>query len=256
MSSILSACLVLYHCGDELAQALRCIQNADVEVDVYLADNTPADPTADKMQWLFPGVIVLPQKGNVGFGRANNAVLPRLQSRYHLIMNPDVTFAPDLLGRMISYMETHPNIAVLTPRVLNEDGSEQFLPKKRISVHYLLGGLLESLGGPFRRWRNEFTLADMDVQRPVPVEFATGCFLMIRTEVFRKLNGFDPRFFLYQEDSDLSMRILEENLGSIIYHPDMKVTHRWARENTRTFRGRMRQIRSVCKYFLKWGVTW
>ena len=255
MVPILSACLVLYHCGDELTHALRCIQSADVEVEVYLADNTPEEPTAEKMQWLFPGITVLPQKGNVGFGRANNAVLPYLKSKYHLIMNPDVTFDPDLLGRMIGYMETHPNIAVLTPRVLNEDGSEQYLPKKRISVHYLLSGMFERFGGIFRRWRNEFTLADVEVRHPVPVEFATGCFLFIRTEIFRKLNGFDPRFFLYQEDSDLSRRILEQKLGSIVYHPDMTVTHRWARENTRTFKGRMRQIRSVFKYFLKWGVT-
>ena len=88
------------------------------------------------------------------------------------------------------------------------------------------------------------------------MEFATGCFLLIRTEIFVRLKGFDPRFFLYQEDSDLSRRILEENLGSIVYHPAMQVTHQWARENTRTMKGRMRQIRSVFKYFLKWGVTW
>lgn len=256
MSSILSACLVLYHCGDELTHALRCIQNADIEVDVYLVDNSPEEPTAEKMQWLFPGITVLPQKGNIGFGRANNAVLPHLRSRYHLIMNPDVTFDPGLLSRMISYMETHPNIAVLTPRVMNEDGTEQFLPKKRISVHYLLSGLFERFGGVFRRWRNEFTMADLDVVHPVPVEFATGCFLFIRTDVFLRLNGFDPRFFLYQEDSDLSRRVLERRLGSIVYHPDMCITHRWSRENTRTFRGRMRQIRSACKYFMKWGISW
>lgn len=256
MLSPLSACVVLYHCGDEVFDALRCLENTRIEVAVYLSDNSPEEITADKLQWKFPGVTILPQKGNIGFGRANNAVLPYLQSRYHLIMNPDVTFEPDLLPRMVSYMDAHPNIAILTPRVLNEDGSEQYLPKKRISVHYLLGGLLESLGGIFRRWREDFTLADLDVRSPIPVEFATGCFLLIRTSVFQKLEGFDPRFFLYQEDSDLSRRVLEQNLGSIVYHPDMTVTHRWARENTRTMKGRMRQIRSVCKYFLKWGVSW
>ena len=99
-------------------------------------------------------------------------------------------------------------------------------------------------------------MSDMDIVYPVPVEFATGCFLFIRTEIFKKLEGFDPRFFLYQEDSDLSRRILEERLGSIVYHPDMCVTHKWARENTRTFKGRMRQMASVFKYFLKWGITW
>ena len=124
------------------------------------------------------------------------------------------------------------------------------------SVHYLLGGLLESWGGLFRRWREEYTLADLDIRGPLPVEFATGCFMFIRTSVFQKLEGFDPRFFLYQEDSDLSRRILEMNLGSIVYHPDMVVTHRWARENTRTLRGCMRQVRSIFKYFLKWGISW
>ena len=54
------------------------------------------------------------------------------------------------------YMEAHPNIAILTPRVLNEDGTEQYLPKKRISVHYLLGGLFENYGKLFRRWRADF----------------------------------------------------------------------------------------------------
>ena len=99
-------------------------------------------------------------------------------------------------------------------------------------------------------------MADMEIRGPIPVEFATGCFIFIRTAVFQQLQGFDPRFFLYQEDTDLSRRILEEDLGSIVYHPDMVVTHRWARENTRTMKGRIRQIRSVCKYFLKWGITW
>ena len=256
MASVLSACLVLYHCGEELDRALSCLQASDLEVAVYLCDNSPEDPTADRVQWSFPGITVLPQPGNVGFGRANNAVIPYLKSRYHLMMNPDVTFDPTLLSRMIAYMEEHPNIAVLTPRVLNTDGSEQFLPKKRITVHYLLGGLLENLGGPFRRWRQEFTLADVEVRLPIPVEFATGCFLLIRTEIFRELGGFDPRFFLYQEDSDLSRRVLEEGKGSIVYHPDMTVTHAWARENTRTSRGRMRQIRSAIKYLAKWGITW
>ena len=94
MASILSACIVLYHCGDELTHALRCVQNADLEVDMFLSDNSPQDLTAEKMQWLFPGITVLPQKSNTGFGRANNAVLPFLHSKYHLIMNPDVSFDP------------------------------------------------------------------------------------------------------------------------------------------------------------------
>lgn len=77
---------------------------------------------------------------------------------------------------------------------------------------------------------------------------------MIRTKTFRELKGFDERFFLYQEDSDLSRRAGQ--LGPIIYHPDMCVTHNWARENTRSLKGILRQMRSVCQFFMKWGIEW
>jgi len=201
-----------------------------------------------------PGANFLPQTGNLGFGRANNVVLPLLKSRYHLLVNPDVTFPPDLISRMVAYMDEHPEITILTPRVFSPDGTEQFLPKKQPTIRYLLGGRLEKLGGPFRRWRAEYTLAEAGIAAPTAVGFATGCFLLIRTSVFRQLKGFDPRFFLYQEDSDLSRRAME--LGPIVYHPEMCLTHAWARENTRTLKGNLRQVSSIIKFFMKWGWKW
>lgn len=251
----LSACIVLYHAGDEALQAVRCLDESDLAVTVYLVDNSPQDDTAQRIAWMCPGVRVLPQDHNLGFGRANNQVLDLLKSDYHLLCNPDVTFDKNLLTRMVAYMDAHPDVTVLTPRVLNPDGSEQFLPKLQPSVRFLLGGFLENLGGPFRAWRKEYTMEDKHVARPIDADFATGCFLLIRTKTFLRLHGFDPRFFLYQEDSDLCRRVLAEG-GKIVYHPDMCVTHLWARENKRTFRGVMRQTSSVCRYFFKWGWKW
>ena len=165
-----------------------------------------------------------------------------------------VTFPPELIGRMTAWMDAHPEAVILTPKVMNPDGTEQFLPKGEVTIRNLLGGRLERLGGCFRRWRRAYTLADVQVTEPREVQFATGCFLFIRTEAFRKLQGFDPRFFLYQEDTDLGRRARE--LGKIIYHPDMVITHAWARENTRTLKGNLLQIQSIFKYFHKWGWKW
>jgi len=181
-------------------------------------------------------------------------VIPNLRSRYHLICNPDVTFPPDLLSRMVAFMEQHPDIAILTPHVVNADGTEQFLPKRHPTIRYLLGGRLEKRGSPFSDWRAEYTMANAALTVPTSVEYATGCFMLVRTAYFRQLNGFNEKFFLYHEDSDLSRRMLRK--GAIVYHPDMTVTHRWSRENTRTFKGRFRQMRSVFKYFMKWGISW
>mgnify|MGYP001072697918 CR=1 FL=1 len=237
-----SACVVLYRSGEQALETLQCLEASRPRPEIFVVDNHSGDGLAARVAERFPDIRLLPQAENLGFGRGNNVVLPLLHSEYHLLCNPDVTFPPELLDRMTAWMDAHPEAVILTPRVMNQDGTEQFLPKGEITVRHLLGGRLERLGGCFRRWRREFTLADARVTGPRKVHFATGCFLLIRTEAFRTLRGFDPRFFLYQEDSDLSRRA--EQLGDIVYHPDMVVTHAWARENTRTLRGNLRQQNS------------
>ena len=251
---VISACMVLYQPGEEILAAGASLAASDVPVQTVLVDNSPGTDMVAQLRQMLPRAKYLPMQENVGFGRGNNAALPYLNSHFHLLMNPDVTFPPDLLCRMATYMAEHPEAAVLTPRVLNPDGTEQYLPKRQPSVRYLLGGFLEKLGWPFTQWRRAYTLADRTISVPVEVEFATGCFLMIRTEVLQKLRGFDQRFFMYQEDSDLSRRVLSQ--GKIIYHPDMVITHYWHRDNTRTLKGIWRQVTSVMKFFRKWGFKW
>ncbi|MBQ9324882.1 MAG: glycosyltransferase family 2 protein [Clostridia bacterium] len=249
-----SACMVLYHSDKSVENTARCIAESTVPVSLYVVDNSPEDVTAQFVQLECPDAVILPQKKNIGYGRANNAVIPLLRSRYHLILNPDITFAPDLIERMIQYMDQHEDVVILTPRVLNPDGTEQFLPRRRPTVRYLLGGPLEKHGDPFAAWRREFTLADEDISEPVEVEFATGCFLLIRTHAFYRMQGFDPRFFLYHEDTDLSLKALR--MGKIVYHPQMCVTHAWNRGSAHSKKLLMMHISSTIKYFAKWGLKW
>ena len=256
MAPILSACLVMYRCRDEIDVALRCIQNADLEVSVFLVDNSPEEMTAERLKWAFPGVVVLPQERNVGLTRAHNAVLDHLSGKYHLILDPGVSFNPHLLRRMVSYMEAHPNIAVLTPRFFSEDGTEFFFPRRQLSVRYLLGSMFSSLGGIFRRWQREYTLADQEVEMPAPVESAPITCMLVRTEVFRQLGGFDPHFTRTQEDADLCRRILDARLGSIVYHPDLRVLYRPSGNPANLFANRTHHFSAVLRYFMKWGISW
>ena len=256
MPPILSACLVMYRCGDEIDVALRCIQNADLEVSVFLSDNSPEEMTAERLKWAFPGIVVLPQEKNVGISKAHNAVLPQLQSKYHLLLDSGISFHPSLLRRMVSYMEAHPNIAVLSPRFFSEDGEELFFPRKQLSLRFLTGSMLSGFGGFFRKWLNEYTMADQNVEMPVPIDTAPIHFMLIRTEVFRKLNGFDPRFARLQEDADLCRSIRDNRLGSIVFHPDMQVVFRKEANTTLLFANHIHSSRTVLRYFIKWGITW
>lgn len=250
----ISACIVLYHSGAQVTRTVQCFQDSDVPLDLYIVDNAPGDAVCQRLMWQCPGLQYRAQSKNLGYGRAHNVILPELHSQYHIICNPDVTFSSTLLRKMVQYMELNRDCAILTPRVFNTDGTEQFLPKRAPTVRYLLGGRLEKLPGPFRAWRSEYTLRDANIEAPTSVEFATGCFMMIRTGLLRQLNGFDPQFFLYHEDSDLSRRALR--LGNIVYHPQFIVTHDWQRRSTKDAKSAWQHLRSTFQYFKKWGWQW
>jgi GT2 family glycosyltransferase len=253
---ILSASLAINHCGDEVDLTLRCIQNADLEVTVFICDISPDELTSERLKWSFPGVIVLPQGKNTGVSLAHNAVLPHLQSKYHLFLDPGVSFHPSLLRTMVSYMEAHPNIAVLSPRFFRENGQELFFPRRQISLRYMLGTALAGFGGCFRHWNMEYTFADNDVEMPAPVDSAPVTFLLVRTGVFSSLNGFDPAFTSTQEDADLCRRIQEQRLGSVVFHPDMAVYCRLPDVEHFSRTARTHRLRTVLRYFMKWGITW
>ena len=256
MAPVLSACLVMNRCGDEIDVALRCIQNADLEVSVFLSDNSPEELTAERLKWAFPGVVILPQEKNSGLSRAYNAVLPELHSKYHLMMDPGISFHPSLLRRMVSYMEMHPNIAILSPRFFSEEGEEIHFPRRQLSVRHLLGSALSGFGGLFLHWQRDYTLENHDVEMPVPVDTAPVSFMLIRTEIFRSLDGFDTHFSRTQEDADLCRRILDRRLGSVVYHPDMHVIRRQTEDPGLLFSNHTHRLRTVLRYFMKWGITW
>lgn len=86
------------------------------------------------------------------------------------------------------------------------------------------------------------------------MQVASGCFMLIRTHLLFKLRGFDERFFLYLEDTDLSRRARKE--GLIVYQPEFTVTHRWHRDSAHHMKARLRHTLSAIKYFHKWGWRW
>ena len=100
----------------------------------------------------------------------------------------------------------------------------------------------------------EYTLEGATLEVPMEVQYATGCFLFIRSKALYRLGGFDEQYFLYHEDSDLSRKALE--MGKIVYHPDFRVVHDWHRDSAHSTRALRNHIVSTWKYFRKWGWAW
>jgi GT2 family glycosyltransferase len=171
-------------------------------------------------------VEVLAGHGNIGYGRANNLVLERLDSDLHLVMNPDVELDAGALGACIASLAAHPEAGAVAPAVFGADGERQFLCKRYPSlwVLFLRGFVPGVLRRPFAASLERYEMRDVIGDRFVAdVPLASGCFLLTRTALLRKVGGFDPGYFLYFEDFDLSVRL--GRLAGVAYEPAARIVH-------------------------------
>jgi len=191
---------------------------------------------------------------NGGYGKGNNLALTRVESAYHLVMNPDVYLDSDAIVTAISYMERDKSVGLLVPDVRGEDGARHFLCKRNPSllIMFLRGFAPRWLKHVFRKTLYQFEMRDKDYERDIDgVEYPTGCFMFFRSDVFQKLEGFDPDFFMYFEDADIGRRVLA--IAKVRYVPAVRIIHRWARGTHNNWRLRWATIKSALIYWRKWG---
>jgi hypothetical protein len=202
------------------------------EVAVFVVDNGPDEARGAVREalreWPSPAgkIELVAGHGNVGYGRANNLVLDRLASDFHLVMNPDVELDPDALAAALRVLAAHPEIGLAAPDAHGDDGARQYLCKRYPSVWvlFLRGFAPEGLRRRFARALDDYEMRDVIAEdRVANVPLASGCFMLLRTALFRRLRGFDPRFFLYFEDYDLSLRVGRES--SVAYVPAARIVH-------------------------------
>ena len=248
---MVSVSIVTYNSADVIGRLLESLflQTKGTELAVFVVDNGSVDGKAALVREQFPQVTVIEQD-NRGFGGGHNAVLSQLRSEYHAMINPDITLNEDVLSELAAYMDGDPTVAITCPLIKNEDGTVQDVPRKNPNFRYVLSGKLQKYSRYFRKKRIEYTMSDADTSAPIDVEFCTGCFLFIRTDVFKTLGGFDERFFLYCEDADLTRRA--RRFGKATCMPQAVATHAWERasyHNPKLFRI---HLKSLWLYFRKW----
>jgi GT2 family glycosyltransferase len=223
----------------------------------YVIDNGEDDPSpiaaAAASLANEAGLEVLHGHGNVGYGRANNLVLARLDSDLHLVINPDVELEPDSLVAAIDALERDPGLGAVAPAVRGPDGERQYLCKRypTVWVLFLRGFVPRALRAPFSRSLDRYEMRDLPQDVPSPVPLASGCFMLMRTELFRRARGFDPRFFLYFEDYDLSLRLGRE--AQVAYVPAARIVHHGGEASRKGLRHIGMFVRSAWRFFATHG---
>ena len=241
-----SGTVVAYHNRDEILTCLGSLkeQTREAELSLYVVDNGSVDGTPAAVRAAFPDITVIENGANLGFGAGHNKVLPLLSSRYHVMINPDITLQEDAISKMAAYMEDHPEVGLMMPDIMNPDGTRQILPQHTPSWWYMIAGrFLPAV-------RKAYCRGDEAMDKPTEIEFCSGCFMMIRTEIFRKLSGFDERYFLYMEDADLSRQVRKQ--AKVIFFPGARVVHAWHHDSAKSGKALKLHLESARKYFAKW----
>lgn len=267
----LSVSLVVYNPNGELLHgtlasfgaawdALR-EKRQGVRAHLYLVDNGGLPKLAPYIEALEARGIVcetLSGHGNVGYGRGHNLAIEQARSRYHLILNPDIDMDREALAQAIGFLDEHEELGLLTPCIVDEAHQQQYLSRRYPALLdlFVRGFLPARLRKFFRyrlaRYEMRDVINDRDIVWDPPI--VSGCFMLFRTEVLKRLSGFDPRYFLYFEDYDLSLRT--HDLARTAYVPFVRAIHHGggaARKGSAHIRMFMA---SAFKFYNRFGWKW
>lgn len=196
------------------------IQHSSALSRVIVADNGSNDNSIDLLKNHFPSVEVLSLERNHGFTGGYNRALSMVESEYFLLLNSDVEVTENWLEPLLNFMECHPEVAACQPKIRS-------LQDRHLFEHAGgSGGFIDILGYPFCRGRMMDTLEEDKGQYDdaIPVFWATGACMLIRSADFNAMNGFDERYFAHMEEIDLCWR-LQRCGRSIFVVPASSVYH-------------------------------
>lgn len=225
---------------------------------IYLIDNGGLPDLTSPIQSLHAvgaDVVIAVGHGNIGYGRGHNTVLQSLGSRYHLVLNPDVDVDPSALVEAIAFLDENDQVGLLAPRISNEDGTLQHLCRRFPTVMdlavrgFLPAGWHKRFHRRLAHYEMRDVINDHDIVWDPPI--VSGCFMLFRTEVLKKLGGFDPRYFLYFEDYDLSLRT--HDVARVAYVPSVRVIHHGGGASRKGFAHIRMFAASAFKFYNRFG---
>lgn len=231
-----AVCSIMEHTADRISKR------------IYIVDNSTESNKLSSLAEEYREVVYKRPGGNLGFGGGHNYVLPDLDSKYHAIVNPDILLTEDSFSVLLAFLDEG-EAGMAVPRLVDEEGILQAVYRRELTVADMVIRMLFS--SHFAKRQYYHTMQDMDYGKPFRVPFAQGSFLVIRTELFRRLGGFDSRYFMYMEDADLCRQV--NDVGSLWYCPDTSVIHKWERGSHKDMHLLKIHIVSMIRYFRKWG---
>ena len=286
MSRSLAVCIVVYHSdvhwlGKTLASLRAAIDHARAlaligAVELRIVDNGAGECAAvgdrsepaqtksviDSALWALPGpgaihYAYVATPTNKGFGAGNNTGLAGTNADFVLLLNPDVELAVEAISNAVAHLDRESTSSAVTPVAQSPDGSAQFLVKRDPTVFALaLRGFAPGwVKARFARHLRDYDYSDVAFDTPIAdCRVVSGCWLLLRGDVWREVGGFDTGFFMYFEDFDLSQRIAK--LARIDRVANCRIVHAGGNASRKGAKHIGMFVRSAARYFSKHGWRW
>ncbi len=231
-----SVIIVSYNVQDFMDLCLDAVTRALVNVphEIFVVDNQSVDGTLDLVRSKYPGVQLIANKENLGFSKANNQALALAKGQYIHFLNPDTIITEDFYAKTLAYMDAHPQVGALGPRLIDADGryapdSKKSFPSFWVSVAKVVG---LSKAFPKSRIFNRYYAAHIGEFETARVDILSGCCMLVnKSNLLQAGGGFDEAYFMYCEDVDMCHRLTLHGFENI-YYPEVSVVH-YKGESTR-----------------------
>lgn len=245
------------------ADILHCSYDAQITV----VDNSKnSDGIKEELAQKFSQVKYIDAGGNVGFGKGNNVGFQATEARYYFALNPDslIINNSNTITRIIKFMDEHPKIGCIGPKLINLDGTLQDtcyrFDFKSIFIKPFKQINFDKKYNWVRKYTNRLLMKDFNHNITQPVDWVLGAAMVVRHEVVNEIGWFDDRYFMYLEDCDWC-RTMWEHGWPVYYVHDIVIMHKYARESAKIpgifkalLKNKLARIHllSWVKYILKW----
>lgn len=211
------------------------VRHCGKHVSLLITQNV-SDPQPLAVSGLPCPIEVVRNDRRKGFGENQNAAFARCRTEYFCVANPDIRLRGDPFPRLVESLGNERAVAI-GPLVRNPAGQIEDSARHFPTAASLFRKFLRTRSGP------EYPVD----QGALRVEWVAGMFVLLRSEAFRAVGGFDERYFLYYEDVDLCRR-LARDAGPVVYEPRAEVIHDARRASRRDFRLALRHVTSALRF--------
>ncbi len=239
----LSVVIVNYKVRDLLAQTIRSLRTSTgyEQCEVIVVDNDSNDGSEELIINEFPEVIWIGLKTNVGFGKGCNIGAEQASGKYLLMLNPDTIVSTDTLQCGIEFMESHPDVGIMGPKILNQDGSFYKQCHRGLPTPLNAFGHFTKLSRlfPHNKKLSSYFMTWLSPDEEHEVEAISGSCFFIPAVLYTQIGGFDETFFMYGEDLDICVQVKKAGL-KVWYAPITEIIHFQGKSSAqRVFRSRI-----------------